>query len=127
VLAPPASDAPPPRGIRVAYSDTAAAVYELPGAWPRAGLLEVPGLGRRLITTLCDDGGRRVLAAGRPVPSGRDDGGFLAARLPPDGEVHLLYRPRGLLAGCALGAVAASLMLLALLAPPRSGRGRRSR
>jgi hypothetical protein len=119
VLAPPLAEARAPRGARVVFADATATVYELGGAWPRAGLLASPGGSRRLITTLCDDGGWRVLAAGRPVVTGRDDGAFLGARLRDAGEVHLLQRPRGLLAGSLGGAVGAALLLLLALPPGR--------
>jgi hypothetical protein len=104
----------------VAFADGAATVYALAGAWPRRGLLPFPDGSRRLITTFCDDGGWRLLAGGRPAATGRDEGAFLGAWLPPGGEVHLLYRPRGLLAGAALGALALAGLLLVAVRPPRS-------
>ena len=118
-LAPPLDVGGPPPGPRVAFADAGATVYELPGAWPRRGLLDFPDGSRRLITTLCDDGGWRLLAGGRPAPTGRDDGAFLGAHLSGAGEVHLLYRPRGFLPGCALGSLALGLMLLVAVRPPR--------
>jgi hypothetical protein len=125
VLAPPLAGSAPPPGPRVAFADSAATVYELGGVWPRRGLLELPE-GRRLVTTLCDDGGWRLLAGGRPLPTARDEGAFLGARLPPTGEVHLLYRPRGFLAGAAVGALAlGGLLLVALGPPPRAPRSAR--
>ena len=117
-LAPPLAAAAPPPGPRIVFADAGATVYRLAGVWPRRGLLELPDGRRRLITTLCDDGGWRLLAAGRPRPTGRDEGVFLGALLPAGGEVHLLYRPRGLLAGCAVAALALGALLLVALRPP---------
>jgi hypothetical protein len=136
-LAPPLDGSGPPPGPRLVFADHTATVYELPGAWPRRGLLDFPDGTRRLITTLCDDGGWRLLAGGRPAPTGRDDGAFLGALLPGDGqtqdgqvqddqvqddEVHLLYRPRAFLAGAALGASALALLLLVAVRPPHATR-----
>jgi hypothetical protein len=127
-LAPPLDGSGPPPGPRLVFADHTATVYQLPGAWPRRGLLDFPDGTRRLITTLCDDGGWRLLAGGRPAPTGRDDGVFLGALLPGDGEmhddeVHLLYRPRAFLAGAALGAAGIALLLLVVVSPPRSTSG----
>ncbi len=69
-------------------------------------------------STLCQDGGWRVLGDGRPL---RAVGApFLAAALPAGmGSVELLYRPPGFLAGCLLAACGAAVLLLVSMAPPR--------
>ena len=78
---------------------------------------------RPLASSLYQDGNWRLLRDGRPLPTVRANGPFLAAWLPAGSRrLDLLYRPRTLLPGCLLAALGVGLGLAALVPPPR-GRG----
>lgn len=85
--------------------------------WPPAAGA-APGTGV-LATSLCDDGGWRGLAGGRPVATAGAGAPFVAVRVPPGTRrVELLQRPRGFVAGMALAALGLGAGLLWWLAPP---------
>lgn len=73
----------------------------------------------RLLTTICQDGGWRVLADGRPIQATAPSSPFVAAT-PSAGarSVHVLHRPPGFLAGCLAAACGVAALLLMALRPP---------
>jgi hypothetical protein len=74
--------------------------------------------GSRLVSSLYQDGGWRLLVDGRRQPLGRLDGPFAGAPVPPGGHrLDLLYRPRGFVLGCALAALAAAALAAVGLSP----------
>jgi hypothetical protein len=81
----------------------------------RAGLVE-----RRLLAaSIYQDGGWRVLAGSRRLDGVLVNGIFAGAWLPAgDFDVELIYRPRRLLAGCLLTALAVALGCLCWVPPP---------
>lgn len=76
-----------------------------------------------LASSVYQDGGWRLLADGRPVPTILANGPLVAAWLSPEARrLDLLYRPPGFLAGMALAAVALAAGLAFWTAPPRGRR-----
>jgi hypothetical protein len=111
LLAAPGRRLPPP--LLLVHRGSSGWVWEVPGSRPL-----VFRRGDRLITSLSQDGGWRLLAAGRPWRTAR--GPFVrAGRLPPEAALSLIYRPPGFLAGCLLAALGIGLGLAAHLRPPR--------
>jgi hypothetical protein len=128
-------------GWRLAYEGSDARVYERPGAmalvrWadggarglavrrPEPGAWDVswsgPSLARRIVVAETWDGGWRALIDRQPAPV------EIAEELHPavdvvggSGTLRLRYRPRGLLAGAALTAVAGVLLIAAVARPSR--------
>jgi hypothetical protein len=137
-----AAACPPP--LATAWSDPTAVICEVADPLPR---LFVPGesepgrpaapvespeedhltarfpagpAGRLLAGSLYQDGGWRVVAAGRRLPTVEAFGPFVAARLPGGAvRVDLLYRPPGFLPGTLLAALALALGTLRWCPPPR--------
>ncbi|HXU47094.1 MAG TPA: hypothetical protein VN783_16310 [Thermoanaerobaculia bacterium] len=130
--------------LRLAFRDGSARIYEVPApasllfAAGRAAPLgivrsdaarlsaEVPpplAAGAwKLSTGLFQDGGWRVLAAGRPLATSREAGALLGAAVPKEAErIDLLYRPRGFLVGMLLAALALAAATGRLLAPADRG------
>lgn len=103
----------------------------LPGRAPRSRLT-IPRLEAQRITVLIvsapggslrssvyQDGGWKVLVNGQPVLTRREDGPFLAARVPAgDVQVELLYRPRAFLIGLLVAGMGVVVGVVALVAPP---------
>jgi hypothetical protein len=80
---------------------------------------------RWLASSVLQDGGWHLLADGSRLPTTIGGGPFLAAWLPADARrLELLYRPRGLLAGALLAALAAAAALAWLPLPARGPAGR---
>jgi hypothetical protein len=80
-----------------------------------------PAPGGPLHSSVYQDGGWKVLVNGRPFPALREDGPFLAARVPAgDLRVDLLYRPREFLVGLLVAGVGLALGVAALVPPPTS-------
>ncbi len=78
---------------------------------------------RPLASSVYQDGNWRLLLAGRPVPTVRANGPFVAAWLPTGSfRLDFVYRPRTLLPGCLLAALGVALGLAGLTPPPRSRR-----
>jgi hypothetical protein len=113
---------------------------ELPGGAWRAGRLEAGTVrleaqeaawlrarfrapeARLLATSLYQDGGWRLLAGGRRLPTTRTNGPFLGAWLPAgDHRLDLLYRPLPFVAGCLLAALALAAGTAWFLPPPAAG------
>ena len=116
-----AAPGPAPSAASPALARVKLAAGELPG-----DPLERPG---ELRAAVCQDGGWRLLADGRPVRSPGDGEPLVHARLPTGSrDVALLYRPPRFLAGSAAGAAGACALLLLGTAPPGTapprGRGR---
>jgi hypothetical protein len=116
---------PPETGTEWRAADPHASrldLLELHPAWLRARVfLAEP---RLLATSIYQEGGWRVLLAGRPQPMIQADGPFAAAWLPAGaGDLELIYRPRGFVAGMLLAALA--LTAAAVLWTPPPGRGRK--
>jgi len=148
VLAPPGARLPPPL-VRV-FEDPSGSVWERPRPRPRlsfvssaetetSGAASLLSLGEvsparlsalaecagpeRLLASLYQDGGWRLLVDGRRRTSPRVEGAFVGATVPSGRHrLTLLYRPRGFLAGSLLGALALALGGAWLL-PPRSRGG----
>jgi hypothetical protein len=98
------------------------------GARVPAGPAGMTGAGgtdaRLLVTSIYQDGGWRLLAAGRRIAVAETSGPFVSAPLPAGAEggavsVDLLYRPPGFLRGCLLAALALALGTAAWCPPPR--------
>jgi hypothetical protein len=88
-----------------------ARVPATPGAGPA---------GRRLVSSLYQDGGWRLLADGRRIAAAEVSGPFVTAPLPAGAvSIDLLYRPPGFLRGCLLAALALALGTAAWCPPPR--------
>jgi hypothetical protein len=79
--------------------------------------------GRLLRSSVYQDGGWRMLAAGRRVAAAEVSGPFVGAPLPAGVAgavtVDLLYRPPGFLRGCLLAALALALGTAVWCPPPR--------
>lgn len=142
VLTRPGRRVPP--GLVPVVQEEDAWVWEIPGARPFLSLAkggEETGRGNalvptrleaqragarmrlaapdRLFTTLYQDGGWRLLAAGKPIPTERRRGVLLEASLPSGRyRLDLLYRPASFLAGCLVAALALAGALAASLPPP---------
>jgi hypothetical protein len=140
LLLAPEEECPPP--LATALRDPAAVLCLVPDPLPR---LSVPGgpsfdvqipdadrlgarvpagpAGRLLQSSVYQDGGWRLLAAGRRVATpeiSEISGPFLTAPLPAGAvTVDLLYRPPGFLRGCLLAALALTLGALRWCPPPR--------
>jgi hypothetical protein len=144
LLARPGRRVPP--GFAPLVQGEDAWVWEIPGARPFLYLGGTPSPGSLLIprrleaqratglvrlvtpslleTTLYQDGGWRLLAAGRPIPTALDRGALLAAELPAGRfRLELLYRPASFLLGCLLAAAAFAVAAAAFVPPP-GGRSR---
>lgn len=90
----------------------------------RAGL----GEPRLLASSLYQDGNWHLLVDRERTPTVLANGPLLAAWLPAgEHDLELLYRPRRLLAGCALAALALALAGAFWVPPPRAGRARERR
>ncbi len=78
-----------------------------------------------LLTSICQDGGWRVLADGRPIASSEPGLPFVASTLPHGVRaLELLHRPPRFLVGCLAAACGiAALLLIALRPPVRSSLG----
>lgn len=80
--------------------------------------------GRLLTTSICQDGGWRLLVDGRRRPTTRANGPFLAAWLPPgEHRIELLYRPGAFLLGCLAAALGLAVGATWLLPPPMAKEG----
>jgi hypothetical protein len=80
---------------------------------------------RLVVASLYQDGGWRLLAGGRSRETVLANGPFVAAWLRPGAlDLDLLYRPRGFLPGCLLGALGLALGMLGWVPPPSQVRGR---
>ena len=76
---------------------------------------------RLLVGSIYQEGGWRLLVDGRPHPTMLANGPLFGAWLPEGAHsLELLYRPRGLLAGCLLAALALAGGIAGLMPPPRS-------
>jgi hypothetical protein len=76
--------------------------------------------GRRLVGSVYQDGGWRLLADGRRIAEAEASGPYVAAALPAGArQIDLLYRPPGFLRGCLLAALALALGTAAWCPPPR--------
>lgn len=79
---------------------------------------------RPLASSVYQDGNWRLLRDGRPFPTVRANGPFVAAWLPAgSSRLDLVYRPRTLLPGCLLAALGVGLGLAGLVPRPRSRSG----
>jgi hypothetical protein len=136
LLAAPAAALPPP--LARVYADPDGSVWEVPGAQPRLfteGVIRIPRFEdawisarvshasrQRLASSVYQDGGWRLLLAGRPHAAATE-GPFLAARLPAGNRLlDLLYRPRAFLWGLLLAALGLAAAALAL-APSQGPKG----
>ncbi|HXU31957.1 MAG TPA: hypothetical protein VN851_15405, partial [Thermoanaerobaculia bacterium] len=130
--------------LRLAFRDGSARIYEVPAPAPllfAAGRSETLGIVRsdaarlaaevppplaaapwKLSTGLFQDGGWRMLSAGRRLATSREADALLGAAVPKGAErLDLLYRPRGFLAGMLLAALALAAATGRLLAPADRG------
>jgi hypothetical protein len=74
---------------------------------------------RLLASSVYQDGGWRLVADGRRLPTVRTNGPFAGAWLPSGRHrLELLYRPRSFLAGLLLAACSLALGAVWLLPPP---------
>jgi hypothetical protein len=80
---------------------------------------------RLLASSVYQDGGWHLLLDGRPVPTVRANGPFLAAWLPAgEHRVEAIYRAPGLMPGLALAALAWTALIGWLARPARATRSR---
>jgi hypothetical protein len=92
-------------------------LLELRPAWIRARVLLAEP--RLLGTSVYQDGGWRLLLAGNPQPAIQADGPFVAAWLGPGaGDLELIYRPPGFVAGMLLAALALTAAAVMWVRPP---------
>jgi hypothetical protein len=74
---------------------------------------------RLLASSVLQDGHWHLFADGRPVPTLFANGPFVGAWLPPGtGAIDLVYRPRSLVAGCLLAALALAAAAAWWVPPP---------
>jgi hypothetical protein len=140
LLTEPDTQLPPP--LRRAFSDTSAAVWEIPGPLPRlfieqgveqdAGKVRLQSLAAdhlqaqaslsreaAVSTSIYQDGGWRMLRNGVICSPTDADGPFVAARLPAGSwQVDLIYRPGAFVWGCVLAALALAVGAAVFTAPP---------
>ena len=75
---------------------------------------------RLLATSVLQDGGWKLLVAGRRLPTTLADGPFVAAWLPPgDAHLALLYRPRAFVLGILVAAAVLAAAAALWVPPPR--------
>ncbi|HKH48090.1 MAG TPA: hypothetical protein VKM72_25810 [Thermoanaerobaculia bacterium] len=104
--------------LRLAFSDATARIWEVPEPRPVRSLA-----GRRLETSIFQDGHWSVFADGVRMPPEPADGPFVAARLPAGArKVDLVYRPGSFVLGCVLAALGLAVGATALIAVPPPAR-----
>jgi hypothetical protein len=141
----PATSRPPPTH-RIVFADATAKVFALDPA-PLAAVVDADALAHReptpahtalrrgqrgwsasltatvqhplLLSSLCQDGGWRLLADRRPVETSRPGQSFVAGPVPRGTRtLDLVHRPPRFLAGCLAAAFGAAALLSLLLRPP---------
>ncbi len=142
VVAAPGKAAPPP--LTTILADLAGNLWERPRALPIAYLATADGTptadlsltrweaarisgalapaseGGRLLTSVYQDGGWRVLVDGRRRAQVETDGPFIAARVPAGAErLELIYRPLAFVLGLVLSALALAAGAAWWIPPPR--------
>ena len=91
------------------------------GVEPARVTAKVHGAGL-LRSSIYQDGGWRVLADGRSVPTVRTDEPFVAAQIPRGvRSVELVYRPPGFIMGMTLAALALVTWTVAMTRFPSTG------
>ncbi|HYO12928.1 MAG TPA: hypothetical protein VE685_07035 [Thermoanaerobaculia bacterium] len=97
-------------------------ISRLEAQWITVLIASAPG--GPLRSSVYQDGGWKVLVNQQPFPAEREDGPFLAARVPAgDVQVELLYRPPAFLIGLLVAGVGLAAGVAALVPPPTSPAG----